>query len=150
MQAQQPAEGILKSTDFHDYKSYKVSCACGSDDCIQNIAIEADDYHITVHISTRQTTSYWARIVDEHRAIKNRFLEKAWYTAAGLINNIYNRVRITWHVWVKGYVTYESTTLLNQQQALNYAETLQKAVKDVAQLQAERAKNLKKKTANDL
>jgi len=140
MQAQQPAVGILKSQDFGDSKSYKVSCECGSNDCIHDIYIEADEYAITVHISTRQTTSYWESIVDEHRAIKNRFLEKQWYTIARWINGIYNRTRITWHVWAKGYATYESTTLLNQQQALNYAETLRQAIEDVDKIRSDRVK----------
>jgi hypothetical protein len=68
------------------------------------------------------------------------FLEKQWYAIARWINGIYNRARITWHVWVKGYATYESTTLLNQQQALNYAETLRQAIEDVDKIRSDRVK----------
>jgi hypothetical protein len=150
MEAQQPATGILKSQDFGDCKSYKVSCECGNNDCIQNVYVEADEYAITVQISTRQTTSYWQSIVDEHRDIKNRFLEKQWYAIARWINGIYNRARITCHVWFKGYVTYESTTLLNQQQALNYAETLRQAVEDVAKIRSERVKKFQHTQDNAL
>jgi hypothetical protein len=53
---------------------------------------------------------------------------------------------------VKGYLEYETTTVLDKQVALNYAEALKSAVKDVEQFQAERKaeKDTANKAANKL
>jgi len=48
-----------------------------------------------------------------------------------LINGFWTRLKVTWQLWTTGAVTAESTIALSEQQALNYAETLKSAIKDV-------------------
>ena len=43
-----------------------------------------------------------------------------------------NRWQTIWRLLTKGYVEYEANIIMTEQQALNYAETLKKAVKDVS------------------
>jgi hypothetical protein len=38
---------------------------------------------------------------------------------------------VTWQLWTTGAVKVETTIAMSEQQALNYAETLKSAVKDV-------------------
>ena len=42
-----------------------------------------------------------------------------------------NRFQTIWTLLTKGYVEYEGTVIMTQQQAVNYAETLKSAVTDV-------------------
>ena len=105
MKAQKPAEGILKKNDWGNTKTYKVSCECGCDDHIHNVWVEADESSITVNTYTIQKTNFWSKT--------------RWY-----------------HIWkllTMGYVEYEASIIMSQQQALNYAETLKSAIIDVNQ-----------------
>ena len=45
-----------------------------------------------------------------------------------------------WSILTKGYLDLESTLVMNEQTALNYAETMKAAVKDVKVLRNERKK----------
>ena len=115
MRAEKPAEGIMKTGEFGSYKSYHVECKCGSPECAHKLAVEADDMEVTVTIFlTLRTKCY----------------------------NM-NRWEQIWSILTKGYVDSESTLVLNEQSALNYAATLKSAVKDVKELRNDR---LQKKT----
>lgn len=103
MKAEKPAEGILKHNDWGDTKVYRVSCECGSDDCNHNVWVEADETTVGVVIYTQQTTGFWKL----------------------------NRWQKMWTLLTKGYIEYESSLIMNKQQALNYAEILKSAIKDV-------------------
>ena len=100
---QQPAEGILKQGEWGDSKSYKVPCSCGSADCEHNVWVEADDHNVTVTTYTKQKTKWWKE----------------------------NRFQTIWRLLTRGYIEYEASIIMTEQQALNYAETLRSAVKDV-------------------
>jgi hypothetical protein len=103
MKAQTPAEGISKRGDWGDSRSYQVTCECGSDDHAHNVWVEADESGITVNTYTNQKTDFWSKT--------------RWY-----------------HIWkliTTGYVEYEASIIMTQQQAFNYAETLKSAIKDV-------------------
>jgi hypothetical protein len=82
---------------------YKVVCQCGSDDCTHTIDIEAEDTGIVVTIYTKTRTDFWSL----------------------------NRWQHIWKLLTTGYVDYETTIMLSEQVALNYASVLQSAIKDV-------------------
>ena len=110
MKAQKPAEGILKTGEFGDYRSYHIHCECESPECAHEIAIEADDMLVTVQF-------YFT-------------LRSKWYNIS--------RWKQIWKILTKGYIDIESTLVMNEQTALNYAETLKSAVKDVKVLRNDR------------
>lgn len=103
MKAEQPAEGILKTHDYGDAKTYNVPCSCGCGDGTHNVWVEADKFGVNVTTYQQLKTKWWEL----------------------------NRFQTIWQLLTKGYVEYEATTIMTKQQALNYAETLRVAVKDV-------------------
>lgn len=98
-----PAMGILKSSDFGDAKFYYVECECGNKDCSHNLEIEADDIHIQVHICTTVHTKWWERA----------------------------RWKQLWEICTNGYTEMETTIVLREQAALNYATALLSSIDDV-------------------
>lgn len=110
MKAQKPAEGILKTGEFGDYKSYYVHCECGSAECAHHVWVEASDLDVTVSFGLT--------------------LRSKW--------NSMNRWKQIWQILTKGYLDVESTIVLDEQSALNYAETLKLAMKDVSKLRSDR------------
>ena len=103
MKLQTPAQGILKSNDWGDSKSYHVICDCGQPDHTHNLWVEAEDTGITVTIYVEVKSPWWSM----------------------------NRWRQIWTLLIKGYLQQETVLTMNKQTALNYAETLKSAVKDV-------------------
>jgi hypothetical protein len=103
MKAQTPAEGILKTNDWGDSRAYHVVCECGSPDCSHNLWIEADDSGIAIIVYTTVKTNFWSK----------------------------SRWAHIWTLLTKGYVDLEGSIHLKEQTALNYAETLKLAIKDV-------------------
>jgi len=103
MKAQIPAEGILKRGDWSDSKSYAIPCSCCGTDCEHNVWIEAEDTGVTVTTYTKLKSKWWSM----------------------------NRLQTIWTLLTKGYVEYEGTIIMTEQQAFNYADTLKSAVKDV-------------------
>ena len=110
MTAQEPAQGILLVNSWGSSKMYKVVCECGSDGCSHNIDIEAEDTGVTVTIYTNTKTNFWSKT--------------RWYHM--------------WTLLTKGYIDFETAVVMNKQVALNYADVLQLAVKDVEELRNER------------
>ncbi len=110
MKIQVPAEGILKTNDFGDTKVYKVVCECGQDDHSHNIWVEAEDFGTSVTIYATVKTNFWSK--------------KRW-------NHI-------WTLLTKGYVDCETTVIMTQQQAFNYAHTLLSAIDDVKKFRNDR------------
>jgi len=103
IQAQAPAEGILKRSDWGDAMTYQVVCECGDSNHDHNVWIEADDNSVAVTTYTQQKSKWWSM----------------------------NRWQKSWKLLTRGYIEYEATIIMTEQQALNYAETLKKAVEDV-------------------
>ncbi len=99
---QKPAEGILKTNDWGDSKSYHVVCDCGSDDHVHNLWVEAEDTGINVTIYTTVKSPWWSM----------------------------NRFKQIWTLLTKGYLQHETVLTINEQTALNYAETLKSAIAD--------------------
>lgn len=112
MNAQKPAEGILKNGDWGDTKSYQIVCDCHDPDHNHNVYIEADDVGVTVTTYTTQKSQFWST----------------------------NRFKTIWILLTKGYVEYEASIIMTEQQALNYSETLKSAIEDVKKFREERVK----------
>lgn len=103
MKAQKPAEGIMKTGDWGSAKSYKVVCDCGQPDHDHNVWVEAEDTGVNVNIYVEVKSPHW---------------------------NV-NRLKKIWHLITKGYLQHETTIIMTEQEALNYAETLKTAIQDV-------------------
>ena len=98
-----PATGILKRSSWGDTMTYQIVCECHDADHDHNVWVEADNTGVTVTTYTTQKSQWW---------------------------NL-NRWQIIWRLLTKGYVKYEANIVMTEQQALNYAETLKTAIKDV-------------------
>jgi hypothetical protein len=104
LKLQAPAEGILKRNDWGNSKLYQVVCECGVDAHDHTVWVEVDDTEcVNVTVYTTVTSKWWKL----------------------------NRWQQIWTLLTKGYVEYEATIIMSEQQALNYAEVLKSAVKDV-------------------
>ena len=111
MNYEKPAEGILKTNDWGNSKAYKVACHCGADGHDHDVWVEADRYDVTVTIYTK--------------------VKSNWRV---------NRFRQIWDLLTKGYSEHSVDISLTQQQAFNYAYTLNEAIKDVDRFQKEAGK----------
>lgn len=110
MKAQKPAEGILKQHDWGKSKVYQVICDCGQSDHTHTVWVEADDCNVSVQIYVDVKSPSWSM----------------------------NRFKQIWTLLTTGYLRHETVLSMSNQQALNYAETLKSAIKDV--------ENFRKKT----
>lgn len=112
LQAQVPAEGILKEGNFGDAMFYYVHCDCGNDDCAHIVEVEADDCNVCVNLYHTQHTKWWEK----------------------------GRWKQIWQILTKGYAEMQTTIVLKEQAALNYSAVLASAVKDVKKFREERIK----------
>lgn len=138
MKAQAPAEGILKRSDFGDSKFYSVACSCGNDEDAIEFEVEADEMGVTVTTWTTQKTDWWTDAFEKRYDIENEFVQEVEWFWKDFWSSLFRRISLTWQIWRHGYVTYQSTTIMNEQQALNYAETINSAVRDVKFFREER------------
>lgn len=113
MRSEKPAQGVLLVNDWGTSKMYKAVCECGNDDCTHTIDIEAEDTGVTVTIYTTTRTNFWSKTRWQH----------------------------IWKLLTKGYTDFEACIILKKQVALNYADMLKLAVKDVEELRKEHGKN---------
>ena len=112
MVPEKPATGILKQGDFGLAKFYYVQCDCSDPDCAHTLEVEADDMHVQVQIYNTVHTKWWEK----------------------------NRWKQIWQLLTKGYADMQTTLVLNEQTALNYADTLVSAMDDVKEFR-DNAKN---------
>jgi len=105
MKAQTPAEGILLRQNFGDAKVYQVACECGDSNHDHNVWVEVDEFGSDVSVIIYTTT------------------KSKWWEL--------NRWQTIWTLLTKGYVEQEVSIILRGQQALNYAKTLETAVKEL-------------------
>lgn len=138
MKAQTPAEGILKTHDWGDSKMYKVVCLCGNDEDSFEFEVEADESGVTVTTYTTQKTDWWTNAVDKRYDIENPWLQEFDWFWKDVWNGLITRLRLTKNIWLDGYVKYQSTTVMTEQQALNFSDTLKSAVDDVKHFSQER------------
>ena len=124
MNYEKPAEGILKQNDFGNSKFYRISCQCGDPQHDITLEVEAEDTGVNVNHYVKVKTDWWSKPTPFY-----------W------LNSIIHRVKLTWNIWIKGYLELESSTMMTEQQTFNYALALNEAIKDVKQFRKE---NLKK------
>jgi hypothetical protein len=110
MKAEIPAEGIYKKHEWGDAISYGVACECSDPNHQHDVWIEADDTGVTVTTYTQQKSKWWEL----------------------------NRFKIIWILLTKGYIEYEASLIMTEQQAFNYAETLKRSIESVKQFKKER------------
>ncbi len=139
MKAQTPAEGILKTNDWGDSRVYKVVCECGQSDHEHNVWVESDSGSVNVNIYTTVKTNASDESIKPNYNIDSIWLQEFDLFWKSLYNGLVRRVKLTKSIWIKGYVDYETTISMTEQQAFNYAETLKSAVKDVAQFRKEKS-----------
>lgn len=108
MKPQTPAEGILLHKDYGDSVMYTVACECSDPNHAHQIWVEAEDIGVTVTTYTQQKTKWWEA----------------------------SRWRTIWTLLTRGYVEYEATLIMTEQQALNYGSTLIKSVSDCKQFRS--------------
>lgn len=106
--AETPASGILKVNEWGESVWYHVRCECNSDDCSHEVNIEADEVEVSVHIYTKNHTRWWAK----------------------------NRWQQIWQILTRGYAEMETTIVLREQTAINYAAALTNAVDNIRVLRA--------------
>jgi hypothetical protein len=131
MKAEKPAAGILKSSDFGDSKFYKVVCNCGQSDHDIDFEVEASSSGINVSTFVTVKTDYWSEFWPKRYDINNSLLQEIDWFVKDIVNGFIIRVRLSWMIWTRGYIKSESVLAMDEQQALNYAETLKSAIKDV-------------------
>ena len=146
MKTQDPAEGILKRNDWGDSKLYQVVCNCGESSHDHNVWVEADITGITVQIFTEQTSDHWTNEIEPRYDIENTIFQNIYWFWVGLLNDWARRFKLTWNILTTGYIKYEATIYMSKQQALNYADTLKNAVKDVEGFQKNRQSNTERAT----
>jgi hypothetical protein len=112
MKAEKPAEGIMKTNDWGDSKTYRVACDCGSAEHTHDVWVEADDSGITTTVHTQVKSKYWSL----------------------------NRWQKIWTLLTRGYVEYEASIIMSRQQAMNYAKCLEHAIIDVEHFRQQRKK----------
>lgn len=131
MKKQTPAEGILVHKDYGDAKVYTITCECCSEEHTHNVWVEAEETGVSVTTYTEQKTDYWTEKVKPNYNIDNTIYQNIHWFFVGLFNDWYRRFKLIWQILTKGYVKYEASIIMTEQQALNYAETLKQAIKDV-------------------
>jgi hypothetical protein len=135
MKSETPALGIMQTGEFGDSKFYKVVCSCGQSDHDINFEVEADECGINVNTYVTVKTDCWGNTFKYRHDIENPWLAEFEYFWKDVANGLIRRVKWTWRIWTQGYVKAETTIAMSEQQALNYAETLKKAIQDVKDFQ---------------
>lgn len=129
--AQTPAEGILKTGDYGNSKWYHVVCGCGQPDHSLIFEVEAEDTGVSVNTYATLKSDYWTERVKPRYDIDNTWLQEFDWAWKSWVNGLWRRLKLTRDIWIRGYVQTETTILMTEQQALNYAATLTQAVEDV-------------------
>ena len=112
MISQAPAKGILLVNDWGSSKMYKAVCQCGDDSCTHTIDVEAEDVGVIVTVYSQTRSNFWSTTRWAH----------------------------IWTLLTKGYVKTESCIIMTKQVALNYADVLQLAIKDVEEFRKQNVK----------
>lgn len=132
---QEPADGILRTRDFGKSMFYKVVCECGQPDCDIDFEIEIDPdlQDIVMNLWVEPKSPWWRRLVDEYHdpMYENSWLYSIDWHIRSFINGLYHRINITYQLWTQGYIKYYHTTILNKQQAYNFAETIKRSIEEL-------------------
>lgn len=143
LKPQEPSVGIYTYPTFtqkDDMKMYVVPCTCMNADDTITFVVEVDAFNVSVSTYTTQKTDWWSDPFRQNDAINvNRpsWLVSIDYTIRSLLNSLWHRISVTRDVWIHGYVSYQSTTLMSAQQAINYANALTTAVGHYEEMRTE-------------
>lgn len=143
MKSELPAEGIMKTHDWGNSKMFRVSCQCGNPDDDIDFEIEADDNSVTVTTYTTQKTNFWYEQIPVNYNSEDPWYGEVQYATTNIWNGFIRRCKLTWDIWFKGYVKYQQSTVMTEQQAINYADTLKIAVMSVKEFQVSNHKDKK-------
>lgn len=141
MEAQTPAEGIVKMKERTDSKWYKVPCKCGCDNDVSFI-VQVDDFNITADFYCTTKTNYWRERFDLNYSGNWLVLNVKLF-----LNDWYNRLAVAWQAIVQGYVQTDASVILSPQQCLNFSETLKTAITDYETLVEARKAEFEAKNA---
>ena len=131
---QTPAEGISLQAKFKESFHYRVTCSCGNPDCTSDICVEfdPDTEDFSIIFDTTQKTHFWKTLYDwEVHKIDNPILFWIANTTQSFINGLHQRLKITKDVWISGYVSYQSSTILSKQAALNMVEAIKNSIEEL-------------------
>lgn len=137
MEYQPPANGIMIVYESPNSKMYRVNCECGNpdDDIIFEIEVNQSGV-ISVSTYTTQFTDHWSKRFKPNYKIENDTIRTVDWYSKDFINTIINKIKLTWQIWIKGHIKYEQSTIMNEQQALNYAKTLEHAIEELKKYRA--------------
>lgn len=145
MKKQTPALGIMKTGEYYDgTQSYRVACSCQHPDDDINFWIEYEEGfdHITVQTYLTHRTPWYARLWEwDVCEIESTWLAGIVDSVQSLVNGLHHRLRVTYEVWVRGYVKYESTTILEREQARNYAHAILDGIERLEKFHAKKKKH---------
>lgn len=96
---EKPAQGILVRTQSDSYHQYQVVCSCGHDGHTHEVFVELEPDLKQVSVTVYTKVETWK-----------------------------NRWRYIWQLLTRGHLELETSLLLDQQQAINYAHALTQAV----------------------
>ena len=125
----------MQTGEYGDSKFYKVVCGCGQPDHDIDFEVEACDTGINVNTYVTAKSDYWTDSTKKRYDIDIIWMQEFDWFWKDIVNGLVRRVKLTWEIWTKGYVRTETTIAMNEQQALNYAETLKLAITDVKDFQ---------------
>ena len=136
MKLQTPAEGIMITGDYGDSKFYKVVCGCGQPDHDIDFEVEAAETGVNVNTYVTAKTDFWTESIKKRYDINDPYLQELDWALKDMWNGFVSRLKLTWQVWTKGYVRFETTIAMTEQQAFNYAETIKSAAQDVIEFKS--------------
>lgn len=125
IEPQTPARGILLMNEYDKFKMYRVPCSCG---CGSDITFDVEvdnDGSITAHLYSKTTTDYWYQYL--HIDYTESWIVINLKT---MVNDWLSRGRVIWNALFRGYVETETYVILDQQQSINFADALNKAVSE--------------------
>ena len=127
-QFEKPATGIMKLHEYPNAVWYDVACDCGSKDHFHSIWVMKDSETglIEVNIATEATTDCWTKNLEYD-------YDDRFYWIKSVVDEIITRSKLIWKILIHGYVKRESYVLLNQQQAVNYANALLESVRSMTE-----------------
>ena len=129
MEYQKPALGITQTFDYGKSSAYRIDCTCGDTTHDISMFVEHDHDHggIVVETFVTVTTDYWTELLKwQTHNIDNPLLYSIVYNVKQFVNGLYTRLRLTYHIWTEGYMKFEGSTIMKDQQAYNYGMTLVK------------------------
>lgn len=108
-----PAQGIMKTADYGDAKSFRVACECTDPGHDVNAWIEIDSdreiREITLGFYVETQTPFWSKG--------------------------FNRFKAAWDLLVKGSHRSEHHLVLNRSSAENFAQAITDSIKEIEQWQ---------------